>query len=400
MTKPLANIFDHDRVEFSHLINDWESRAGSPSHDIKLYGEVRANAVRAIKELGLDPVDTINAELYFALQERARQDNNRLADIIGIDNQNTPEELLKKITKWVLKNSHNIELWMVRPTVIRAILKKNPPKNVMKSLGLRSVDSMLKRDNVAEILSLSEELETSAYRQKIINAFKKIKVSDFDQRKVSFESIDSKRVEKLQKADFNISKVVLPNHILGSITLVPPKSRFPLDVLAITLIISESLNEMRKHSAYYKTLSMRPDFGEQFARASEIGIYHASKSLSEIGWNSIHKHLVGNEDFFNNLDQPYLTMDEFRAEPAIHMLSRIDPYFEYWKNLEYVFYANQHKDPVSLNLIDVVINASNKYPFHKRTVAYAKNKLWEELWTRYLLHEHIADDILTKFVYG
>lgn len=400
MSKTLANIFDHDRVEFSHLVNDWEAKAGSPGHDIKLYSDMRSRAIQAVKKLGLDPVDTINAELYFALQERARQDNDRLANLIGVDSHDSPDVLLKKVTKWILKNSHNIELWMVRPTVIRAILKKNPPKNVMKSLGLRSVDSMLKRDNVAEILSLSEELENNTYKQKLINAFKKIKVSDFDQRKVSFDSIDAKRVEKLQKTDFNITKVVLPNYTLGSITLVPPKSRFPLDVLAITLVISESLSEMRRHSAYYRTLSVRPDFGEQFAKASEIGIYHASRSLSEIGWNSIHKHLVGNEDFFNNLDQPYLSIDEFKAEPAVHMLSRVDPYFEYWKDLEYVFYSHNSSEPMSLNLIDVVINASNKHPYRKRSVSYAKNKLWEELWTRYLLHEHIAEDILNKFVYG
>jgi hypothetical protein len=400
MSKTLANYFDHDRVEFSHLVKDWEARAGGPAHDIKLYSDMRSKAIQAVKKLGLDPVDTINAELYFALQERARQDNDRLANLIGVNDHDSPDQLLNKVTKWILKNSHNIELWMVRPTTVRAIIKKNPPKNVMKSLGLRSVDSMLKRDNIAEILSLGEELENNAYKQKLINAFKKIKVSDFDQRKVTFDLIDSKRVEKLQKTDFNVSKVVLPNYILGSVTLVPPKSRFPLDVLAITLVISESLSEMRRHSAFYRTLSVRPDFGEQFARASEIGIYHASRSLSEIGWNSIHKHLVGNEDFFNNLDQPYLSIDEFKAEPAVHMLSRIDPYFEYWKDLEYVFYSHNQSGPVSLNLIDVVINASNKHSYHKRSLSYAKNKLWEELWTRYLLHEHIADDILTKFVYG
>ncbi len=184
MSKTLANIFDHDRVEFSHLVKDWESRAGGPNHDIALYSDMRSRAVQAVKKLGLDPVDTINTELYFALQERARQDNERLAGIIGIKSSDNPDDLLKKVTKWVTKNSHNIELWMVRSSVVRSIIKKNPPKNVMKSLGLRSVDSMIKRDNIGEILSLSEELESNAYRQKLITAFKKINVSDFDQRKV------------------------------------------------------------------------------------------------------------------------------------------------------------------------------------------------------------------------
>lgn len=398
MSKVISDILGQDRLKFRHNIESWEKRAGSPSHDLHLYSDMRASAISAVEHLGLDPSDTISGELYFALQERARQDNLRLSDIIGISSADTPDKMLNKITKWVTKNSSNLDVWTLKASVVRTILKKSPPRVVMKSLGLRSVDSMLKRSNVAEILSLADELETSNYRTKLITAIKKVKPSDFDQRKVTFEEVDKKRIERLQKADFNLSKVVLPNYVLGSITIIPPTSRFPLDVLAVTMIISEILAEMRRHSAYYRTLSTRWDFGEQFAKVADMGIHHASRGLSEIGWNSIHKHLVGNEDFFARIEQPYLTIEEFRAEPAVAMLSRIDPAFKYWENLEYTFYHHGSEAPVSLNLIDVVINGANRHPYHLQQSAYGQAKLWEELWARYLTHDQVAEDIIGNFI--
>lgn len=398
MSKVISDILGQDRLKFRHHIESWEKRTGLPSHDLNLYSDLRVKAVSAVRMLGLDPSDTISGELYFALQERARQDNLRLCDIIGVDPSDNPEKTIQKITKWVTKNSKNLDVWMVKPSVIRALLKKNLPKNVMKSLGLRSVDSMLKRSNVAEILSLADDLENEQYRTKLINAYKKLKVTDFDPSKVTFDEVDKTRIAKLQKSEFNLSKVILPNYILGSITVIPARSRFPLDVLAITMIIGESLTEMRRHSAYYRTLSMRPDFGEQFAKVAELGIHHASHTLSEIGWNSIHKHLVGNEDFFAMIEQPYLMIDEFRAEPAVAMLARIDPNFKYWQDLEYAFYHHGASGPVSMNLIDVVINGANRNNFNTRSSAYGQAKLWEELWARYLTHDQVAEEIISNFI--
>lgn len=398
MSRLISDILDADRVQFKHLIDDWERRSGRHGHDLRLYSDMRSRAVSAIKLLGLDPTDTISYELYFALQERAKQDDSWLQNYLKINPADKPEEVIKKITKWVEKHSRALDVWVCKLAILKTILKKQPPKTLMKSLGLRSIDSILKRNSVTEIITLAFEIESYDWATKFKQNYKKFKVGDFDVKKISFNVIESERVPKLEKAGLNATKFVLPNYETGSLTLVAPKTRFPLDVLAITAALLESVSDMRRHSAYFRTLSVRKDFGEQFYEVCTSGIIRASANISEIGWNSIHRHLVGNEDFMAQIEQPYISYEEFSVSPALHLLSEHDSRFEFWKNLEYSFYHGTGHAPVSMNLIDVVSNATNKVPFSRGNTNFGKSRLWEELWARYLTQDYVAEEIIDKFL--
>ena len=398
MAKLISDILDNDRVAFKHLIESWELRSGKQSHDVRLYSDMRTRAVSAVKQLGLDPTDTISGELYFALQERARQDNLWLEDFLRIKKDDSPEEFLKKISKWVLKKSDTKEVWVCKSSKLKTLLKKNPPKLLMKTLGLRSIDSMLKRTSVSEVLTLAYEIESDDWKNKFKQNYKKLKVTDFDINKVDIQIIDRQRVEKLKKIGFNESKIILPNNETGGLIMVAPQARFPFDSLAVLATLAESISDLRRHSSYYRTISVNKDFGQKFYDVSTQGIIGASSSISEIGWNSIHKHLIGNEDFFSRIEQPYITYNEFVLQPAVSLLSVHDPRFEFWKDLEYVFFNDKNNDIVSMNLIDVVSDASNRQPYATASKLYGKSRLWEELWARYLKHDDVAEEIVDKFL--
>lgn len=398
MSRLISDILDADRVGFKHLIDDWERRSGKQGHDLRLYSDVRSKAVDAVKILGLDPTDTISGELYFALQEKARDDNVWLADVLKVSVNDKPEDVVKKCLKWVTKNSKHLDAWVCKQAPIKSLLKKYQPKILMKTLGLRSVDSMLKRNSVAEVLTLAYEVESDDWVEKFHQNYKKFNISNFDQEKISFGVVEKDRIQKLEKAGVNVTKVVLPNYELASVLIVPPKNRFPLDVLAIVAVLSETLADIRKHGAYFRMLSVRKDFGHQFYELTTKGILGASGNISEIGWNSIHKHLVGNEEFMSQIEQPYISHDEFTTLPAINLLAEYDPRFKFWENLEYVFYHNHSHQPVSFNLIDVVTNTTNSTPHHEAKNIYGKSRLWEELWLRYLSHDNVAEDIIDKFL--
>lgn len=398
MSRLISEILDTERISFKHLIDDWERRSDKQGHDLGLYSDMRVRAIAGVKMLGLDPTDTISHELYFALQERARQDNEWLENYLKISSKDNPEEVLKKVTKWVTKNSKMLDAWVCKPALLKNILKKQPPKVLMKALGLRSVDSMLKRNTIAEVTTLAYELETADWTAKFKQNFKKFKVGDFDVKKISFGIVETERAPKLAKAKLNITKIVLPNYETGSVILVPPKTRFPLDVLALTATLLESVSDIRRHSAYFRILSVRKDFGQQFYEVSSRGIIRASSNISEIGWNSIHRHLVGNEDFMSQIEQPYITYEEFSVQPALNLLGTHDPRFEFWRDLEYVFFHGRKEPVVSMNLIDVVSNATNRVPYRGAKNTYGKSRLWEELWARYLTHDNVAEEIIDKFL--
>lgn len=398
MTRAIADILELDRVQFNHLIQDWEHRSGSNSHDVRLYSDVRGRAVKAIEGLGLDPSDTISGELYFALQERARSDNDWLSTYMHISAVDSPDIVLDKLIAWIQKFAKDMEVWVCKPNIARQFLKKQPPKTVMKTLGLRSVDSMLKRNTVAEILTLAFELETPEWVKKYKTNYKKCNTTDFDVKEISFAVVSKARSEKIAKAGYPISRFVSPNYELGSLMIIPPKFRFPLDVLAVTISLSEAIADMRRHSSLFRALSVRKDFGTQFYEVSSRGISDASLAISDIGWNSLHRHLVGNEYFMSKIEQPHLTKDDLAAYSALDVLEEHDERFRYWKDLEYVVYHGSGQHPVSLNLVDVVVNASNRTPYHKGSLEYGKMRLWEELWARYLQSDSVAEEVIDSYL--
>lgn len=397
MSRIISDILQTGRPNFQRTLLEWEERSGRAGHDVRLLSDMRVSARGAIEALGLDAHDTAPAELYFALQGRAKSDNEWLSAHFGIKAGDSPDKVLKKIIKW-LEKDHLPEAWVCKVSVIKTALKKQPPKTLMKALGLRSADSMLKRNSPAELLPLALLLESSQWKTKFRTEFKKFKPTDFDVRTISLHLLDAERVEKLAKNGFHHSRIVTPCYETGSLAIIPPKQRFNLDVLAITSTLLETIGEIRRHSAYYRTISVRKDFGKQLQATSELGIVKASQKLSHIGWNSVHRHLVGNELFFDRLEQPYLTKNDVYAPSAAVVLSGLDPRFSYWQGLDYVLVQKGAEPPVSMHLVDVVTNASNRLTYPESVSTYGRARLWDELWGRYLSHEPTAENVVKQFL--
>lgn len=397
MSRLIYDILKPSQPNFQHTLREWEDRAGRAGHDIRLTSDIRARSKKAVEELGLDSNDTKASELYFALQGRASEDNDWLARYFGIGRQDSPEVCLRKILSWLEKN-HLPTAWVCKAPVIKTALKNHPPKILMKSLGLRSAESMLKRNNPAELLPLSLCMEPSSWRAKLRLDYKKYKPNDFDETKISVHIVSSDRAAKLASHGLQKSRVVIQCYETGSIVLIPPKTRFNMDVLAITTSLLEAVTEIRRSSAYYRTISVRKDFGLQFYAACELGLVKASSKLSHVGWNSLHRYLMRDKAIFSRLEQPHLTKEDIEISNSVDSLSDLDPRFEYWGGLDYVFFGKSLERPVSLHLVDVVTNASNRLSYSESSVAYGRARLWDELWSRYLAEEATAENVIDRFL--
>ena len=398
MARVIADILNAHPVEFSHLIEQWEAKTGRKGHDLSLYSDMRTKAAQAIKQLRLDPTDTVQGELYYALQDRARLDNEWLAEKLSISRQDSQEETIKKIVNWLKTLSSSDKVWVGKPNYYRALLKKQPPKATMKAIGLRSVDSMLKRNSVAEILAYASELESADWQKKLSQSLRKSRPVDFDDCEIECIYVSKDRRSKLEKSGFPVAKIVTPNFNLGALVIIPPPSRFPLDVLALTVLIAEAIYEIRKHSALYRILSVRKDFGEHIMAINSLGITRASLALSDIGWNSLHRHLVGNEFIMSRLEQPHISREDLMAQSSVDVLMKLDPRFGYWKGLEYAVYGPIDGQVISLNIVDVALNASNQRSNRLSSSDYARMRLWEELWARYLTSDHVIEDVIDSYV--
>lgn len=398
MSRIIAEILDVPVIRYNHIIKAWEKRTGAQGRDLAMLAEMRRAVITGVNHLGLDPTDTISGELYFALQERARGDNEWLARRLGINTEDKPEAVFEKIITWSLSHAQTDNVWVCKPAVIKALLIKQPPKTVMKTLGLRSADSMIKRNHPAELLALAAQLESPEWNKKFRLHYKRLVPSDFDESSINIIIMSPERIKKLAASTSYISQFISLNYELGSMILCPPAYRYPLDVLASCSLIFEKIMELRRFATYLRMISMRSDFGEKISSVSRDGVIHGTQGYQEIGWNSIHRHLVGNDYFLQKIDQPFTAPDDLSASSAVQVLTDYNERFAYWQPLEHGFFTEPSKPHVSMNLIDVVLNAANRTAYVKGHKVHGQNKLWEELWARYLTEDHVAEHIVNHFM--
>ena len=193
MSKLLSQLVGVPDQLFAVMISQLESASGKPSVDIRLATEIRSKVISRLKELGLDPDDTTPEELYSALQSLVSLHDRFLVQRLGGSNNGDLAFLLPRIKKLV--DSINIpkNSWVIKSSSAKKLIKSIPPKRVMKQLGYRSVDSMLKRESINEIMVGVRIIESKVWLDKFVSQFKHLQPSDFENREIEVLLLDGKK---------------------------------------------------------------------------------------------------------------------------------------------------------------------------------------------------------------
>jgi hypothetical protein len=198
MSRTIADILQAKQPQFAHEVENMERLSGRPGLDIKLALKLEQSHPRAIKKLGLDPSDTSGEEFYEALKHRLQSDDKRIAEMIGARDSDTPGTINKKTISYIDKKIPMPDAWQFKGTFTRRILKKCPPKTLMKATGYRSVDSLLKREQLAEVIALSRAVDGKWY-EKVSEEYKRAVATDIEQKPVRVLAVKSSRIERIQK---------------------------------------------------------------------------------------------------------------------------------------------------------------------------------------------------------
>lgn len=381
MSRLISDILRAPEPHFSHTIRQWEQLSNQPGHDARLISDISQRRQDALRALKLDPTDTVPKELFYALRHHAGGSNRELEKFIGIKSADTPKQAIEKIIKFVQKLDVPNEVWVVRHTVIKDLLKKQPPKKLLKALGLRSIDSVLKRTSAYELLAMAACVETPDWREKFRLKFKKLKPSDFRPNETNIYQLAPAKADKLRKSGLVTKSSLVNNYETGSVLVIPPRRRFELDTLGLTLSLLQSLHDLRVYSAYFRHLSLKPDFGAALYNALKQGLPGKVNEL-QIGWKPLQRHFNRTPEAFGKVEQPYLQYDDIVIVAPLDVLGDTLPDLNFWRDKGFSFlYLDT---PVSMNLMDVIVNSSQRLPYERSTHDYLRHRLWEELAFRYL----------------
>jgi hypothetical protein len=396
MTRILSELLGASEQRFRASLDKLERASGHPNADIQLTSELSRSVKAKLVGLGLDGHDTTGPELYAALQERFKADDQRLmAALRGSskkdDDMSAVVHTLQNLP--LAKSSFALKL-----SVAKALLKKSLPKKTMKQLGYRSFDSMLKHESVAAIYAAASSLESAAWQKQLTESYKKLRARDFETRAITIAHPTAARWQAVTSAIVHSKRhTVLSFKELGAIVILPlPETAQPPAATTTTLILAlHELNEIRAASTFLKLCQVKPDFGSivQTVAADEPTL-NAEILDRPVPWQIVQRYFARFKGTFNaSVLEPHIQADDLTWHSVERLLEHIEPSLGFWRGTQHLSVLHEHQ-PVSLNLVDVALNYCNQLPFAKRVAHTSQLALWHELLLRYLKHENIEQTVL------
>lgn len=383
---------------FSLSLKHLEKASGNQSVDIRLTSEIIGKVRLKTQELGLDPDDTTGKELYFALLSKIEQNDEHLVKQIGGKDPNDAAALMPLMKKAWDDFKTPKSCWVLKKSVAKRMLKNMPPKNIMKHLNYRSIDSMLKNENLAEIYGALRFAESPKWLNDFNETYKKLKPSDFETRQIEIVMMSMERWGDIA-APFIHKKKHNITHLkeLGVILMLPVSGQLRGITIFTLPLLFHYLNEIRLYSAFFKLQQVKPNFGDILV---ETLIADPPKGAIMAG-NDIHWRVI--QRYFGKLEhekhpeifEPHVQPEDLHWRRAEEMLYELAPELEFWKDLDYVAVMH-NKRPLTFNVLDVAASYVNKLPYKDRAIYHFRESLWTEIFVRYMGQKTLEEQVLKQ----
>ncbi len=399
MTRVLSELLAAEEPLFSMAIKQLEQASGNTSVDVRLTAEIIGKVHLKMRSLGLDPSDTTGRELYRALFNLVKTHDAFLAERIGGEDPEDVQKMLARIKEVVEALDVPKKAWLLKHSVAKRLLKAMPPKKVMKQLGYRSIDSMLKREPVGEIYGAMRFLESPEWFDRFIGSYKTLHPTDFEVRNIEIIHVTpSKWSDSAGKFVKNKRHNITHLKELGVILMLPmPIERMPgITITALPLLL-HYVNEIRLYSSFFKMQQVRSDFSSILVNTL-IGDHgkHANIGGQHVHWRVIHRHF-GTKDASEHPDifEPHVEPDDLLWRKTEETLYRLEPALHFWHDIDYVAVEFDGR-PVSFNLMDMAVSYVNDLAYGQQSVHHFRDSLWNEIYMRYLGEKTLEKQVLKQ----
>jgi hypothetical protein len=391
MTRFLSEALGSAEPAFSQSIQQLEQAAGRPGTDIRLSADVMQRTRTKIAELGLDPSDTTGPELYGALHERLKHDEATVRTALGIAEGAEPDKVIASVQQYLAKHDMPKQCFALKSSVAKRLLKKKPPKLAMKRLGYRSVDSMLKHEQAANVYAAAVICEPVAWHKAYREQYAKLAPGDFESRKIALFHPQSKRWTEIA-SDFvaGAHHNIISFRELGAVVMLPIEQA--VDGLAITtiLLVAEEMNVIRSHSSYAKLQQVKSDFGKRLQQSSVSEPYTTATIAGQpVPWRMIQRYYARFTDAYHpEIFEPHVQAEDLQWYGGESILAVLDSSLAFWQGSENLGFLHDGAI-VSCNVLDVALSYCNHLAFGDRIVHFVRDNLWHELMMRYLNQENL-----------
>ena len=395
----ISTLLAKEKTSIRSILDKLELASGEKAIDARFISEIIVQSKLKIRQLGLDPSDTSAEELHEALINLVSLHDKFLNKAIGANLYSNTDEIISDIVKFTKVNFKNKQIWGIKHSVSKRILKKMPPKVLMKNLGYRSIDSMLKIESIDDLFAGIRIAESKEYLSKFFDSYKNLKPNDFESRNIIIKHLNNDKWKKISSlyVDANKNNLICIKE-MGSIIILP-LSVAKLKGITILLLplLLHNINELHIYSSYFKFEQVKHNFGEILSKSIKNTLNTNINMVGlELNWKIIRDHfgkltINGDTDVF----MPHIQTDDLEKNSVEEALFKIEPALHFW-------YGNDclgvpyPKGTVSFNIMDIAFDYVNSLDFINSSTSYLKNSIWDEILKRYLSEGPLQEQVLQQ----
>jgi len=399
MTRHLSELLQIRDPQFHLQLRQLERVSGYKNADIRLSVEIIQAAKHKIRHLGLDQHDTTGEELYHALQARITADDVRLERALrtrAATHVSAEADLMAGLVHALQAEAATMKSFSAKPASLKRLLKKTPPKRLLKLLGYRSLDAMLRHETPAAIVAAARLLESVAWRRSWLDGYKQLRPADFESRSPSIIHPGGNRWSKLtEKLVSERASTVVSLPELGAVVVLPFPDNKPAGmVIAAAALALEELNTIGATANYLQASQVHGDFASRVQAAATGKVHLESPQMPQaMPWHLVQRYFATtkasvNEDIFG----PYVQATDFAWHAVEKKLATWCPSLEFWEGTSWLTFLHEGR-AVSMNIIDAATNACNQLGYEARGMYHAQEALWSELTLRYLDHASVEQAV-------
>ncbi len=394
MSRLLVDLLGVKEREFRGLIDRLEDVCMQPSLDIRLSAEIITKTREKARALGLDAGDTTPKEMFFALKGRLEQDDMKLKKALKIDGKN-PEQIAKALSKTAHKLSAKEKVLCLTSAGSKRVLEAVPPRKTLRALKLRSLSSVLKREDPKALYALAAHLEDESWRSQVHAKMKRLQSKDITWQSVTVTTIPAVWFSKIEdKIKHHGIQIVCPD--TGSVVVLPViKHLAPgSSVLALGLIL-QSAQRLSVDSLPYR----RAGFMQGYSTILQQIAHGEHTQLATIhglapSWRAVHE-LVSRGLIVEQTPEIVLSLNDLSWQSTEMKLASIVSEFDFWVDTHYLASKADPK-PVSLHLLDVARAVVVSATYGEQSVIHLEGSLWNELQIRYLHHDSLSKYLVSQ----
>ena len=389
MSRVLAELLGAEEPAFRLGLRRLEETTGLPAYDIRLTVEIEREVREKMRALGLDPAVTTAEELYHALGERLKKDEVAVRSSLQLSDESSVNNLLEAVRKFLSVETAGKEVFAIKPTVMRALLKKLKPKATMKALGYRSMDSMFKHESALELLVATQLVEDDAWQTARLEAYKKLQAKDFELRNVVFEVPLTKKWPQIAEKYTSLHHHnIITAAEVGGVMLLPLQRDFPALALLTLVLGFRAFEQVRARSALLKLHQVEPSFGTiLYEAAHHEPMTEFVMNGHRLSWESIH-WFYGSDaaPYHPEIFEPHVLPEDMAHHNYHASLAKLNDALSFWSGSHFLALFDEG-DIVSLNILDVALGVCNGLAYGERMLHYMRESLGRELFSRYLRHD-------------